>query len=84
MSFDGSSKTEKHGGFGSCALISWKLPEWSIVMAAGDYLPSTTVNLAEYAGMNRDAQAPLDHQVTDLIIVGDSRLAIQQAMGVIA
>ena len=34
--------------------------------------------------MNRDAQAALDHQVADLIIVGYSRLAIQQAMGVIA
>ena len=34
--------------------------------------------------MNRGAQAALDHPVTDLVIVGDSSLAIQQAMGVIA
>ena len=53
-------------------------------MVASDYLPSTTVNLAENAGMNRGAQASLNHQVTDLIIVGELRLAIQQAMGVIA
>ena len=69
MSFDGSSKTAKHGVFGGCAQISWKLSEWSIVMAASDYIPSTIVNLAEYAGMHRGAQAALDHQVTDLTIV---------------
>ena len=27
MSFDGSSKTAKHGGFGSCAWKLWRLPE---------------------------------------------------------
>ena len=53
-------------------------------MAAGNYLPSTKVNLAKYAGMNRGAQVALVHQGADLIIVGDSRLAIQQAMGAIA
>ena len=42
-------------------------------MAASDYLPSTIVNLAEYAGMNQGSQAALDHQVADPIIVGDSR-----------
>ncbi|GMF42806.1 unnamed protein product [Phytophthora lilii] len=34
--------------------------------------------------MNNGVKAALDHGVTDLIIVGDSRLAIQQSMGVIA
>ena len=85
LSFDGSAKTEKHGGgYGSCSWILWKLPDWNIVIAANAYLETTTVNLAEYAGMNRGTQAALDNNVTDLIIVGDSRLAIQQSMGVIA
>ena len=70
MSFDGVSKTTKHGGFGCCAWILWKIPDWSIAMSASDYLPSTTVNLAGYAVINRGVQAALDHQVTDLIIVG--------------
>ena len=36
MSFDGSAKTTTHGGFGSCAWILWRLPEWTVVMAASN------------------------------------------------
>ncbi|POM70081.1 Hypothetical protein PHPALM_13545, partial [Phytophthora palmivora] len=78
------AKTEKHGGYGSCAWILWRLPEWTIVTAASAYLEATTVNLAEYAGMNNGVQAALEHTTEDLVIVGDSRLAIQQSLGVIA
>ena len=53
-------------------------------MAAIDNLSSTKVKLAEYSGMNRGAQTPLYHQVADPNIVRDSRLAIPQAMRVIA
>ncbi|GMF58203.1 unnamed protein product [Phytophthora fragariaefolia] len=84
LSFDGSAKTEKHGGHGSCSWILWKLPAWDIVIAASAYLPSTTVNSAEYIGMNNGVKSAIEHEVTNLIIVGDSRLAIQQSMGVIA
>ncbi|KAG2771583.1 hypothetical protein PC129_g16015 [Phytophthora cactorum] len=42
---------------------------------------STTVNIAEYASMNNGVLAALDKGVTDLIIVDDSWLAIQQSMG---
>ena len=51
--------------------------------AASAYLSTTTINLAEYTGMNWGIQAALDHNVTDLIIVVDSRLAIQQSVGLI-
>ncbi|OWY98159.1 hypothetical protein PHMEG_00031143 [Phytophthora megakarya] len=44
----------------------------------GDY-----VNMADYSGMNNGVQAALDIGATDLVIVGDSRLAIQQSQGVI-
>ena len=54
------------------------------MIAASAYLSTTTVNLEEYTGINWGTQAALDHNVTDLIIVGDSRIAIQQSMGVIA
>ncbi|KAE9266543.1 hypothetical protein PF001_g30435 [Phytophthora fragariae] len=84
LSFDGSAKTEKHGGYGSCSWILWKLPEWTIVIAASAYLETTTVNLTEYAGMNNGVSAALGLAITDLVIVGDSRLAIQQSLGVIA
>ncbi|KAG3142041.1 hypothetical protein PC128_g24877 [Phytophthora cactorum] len=52
MSFDGSSKTGKYGGYGSCSWILWRLPEWKIVIAANAYLSSTTINLAKYTGVN--------------------------------
>ncbi|POM71295.1 Hypothetical protein PHPALM_12154 [Phytophthora palmivora] len=84
LSFDGSAKTEKNGGYGSCSWILWHLPEWNIEIAVSAYLSSTTVNLAEYTGMNNGVKAAIDRGVTDLVIVGDSQLAIQQSMGVIA
>uniref|UniRef100_H3GYL0 Uncharacterized protein n=1 Tax=Phytophthora ramorum TaxID=164328 RepID=H3GYL0_PHYRM len=84
MSFDGSPKTETNGGYGSCSWILWKLPEWTVVTAASAYLETTTVNLAEYAGMNNGVSAALEHGAEDLVIVGDSRLAIQQSLGVMA
>ncbi|OWY91942.1 hypothetical protein PHMEG_00039247, partial [Phytophthora megakarya] len=81
VSFDGSAKTEKYGGYGSCSWIVWRLPDWTIVTAASAYLEATTVNMAEYSGMNNGVQAALDIGATDLVIVGDSRLAIQQSLG---
>ncbi|GMG17110.1 unnamed protein product [Phytophthora fragariaefolia] len=84
LSFDGSAKTEKNGGYGSCSWILWQLPAWDIEIAASAHLPSTTVNIAEYTGMNNGVVVALQRGVSDLIIVGDSRLAIQQSMGVIA
>ncbi|KAE9034111.1 hypothetical protein PR002_g8314 [Phytophthora rubi] len=84
VSFDGSAKTAKYGGYGSCSWIVWRFPEWSIVIAASAFLETTTVNIAEYTGMNNGVQAALKHGAEDLVIVGDSRLAIQQSLGVIA
>ncbi|GMF40027.1 unnamed protein product [Phytophthora fragariaefolia] len=84
LSFDGSAKMEKNGGYGSCSCILWKLPAGDIEIAACAHLPLTTVNIAEYTGMNNGVIAALRRGVSDLIIVGDSRLAIQQSMGVIA
>ncbi|OWZ13378.1 hypothetical protein PHMEG_00013305 [Phytophthora megakarya] len=55
------------------------------VTAASAYLEATTVSLTEYSGMNNGVQAALDIGATDLVIVGGSRLAIQQqSLGVIA
>ncbi|OWY99268.1 hypothetical protein PHMEG_00029757, partial [Phytophthora megakarya] len=84
VSFDGSAKTEKNGGYGSCAWVVWRLPEWTIVLAASAYLESTTVNVAEYTGMNNGVRAALELGADNLVVVGDSRLAIQQSLGVIA
>ena len=59
-------------------------PRWSIVMAASG-LPS--VNHSKSGGicrLNRGVQAALDHKLTDLIVEGDSSIAIEQAIVVIA
>ena len=48
------------------------------MIAASAYLSATTVNMEGYNGMKLGTQAELDHNVTDLIIAGDFRLAIQQ------
>ncbi|KAI9991068.1 hypothetical protein PInf_018689 [Phytophthora infestans] len=82
--FKNSATTAKYGGYDSCSWILWRLPNWDIEIAASAYLSSTTVNIAEYTGMNNGVLAAIDRGITDLIIVGDSRLAIQQSMGVIA
>ncbi|GMF59041.1 unnamed protein product [Phytophthora fragariaefolia] len=84
LSFHGSAKTTKNGGYGSCSWILWKLPFWDIEIAASAHLPSTTVNVALYTGMNNGVVAAIQRGVSDIIIVGDARLAIQQSMGVIA
>ncbi|GMF50558.1 unnamed protein product [Phytophthora fragariaefolia] len=76
LSFDGSAKTEKNGGYGSYSWILWRLPSWDIEIAASAHLPSTTVNIAEYTGMNNGVVAALQRGVSDLIIVVDSRLGI--------
>ncbi|GMF57192.1 unnamed protein product [Phytophthora fragariaefolia] len=81
LSFDGSAKTPKHGGYGSCAWILWRLPDWKIEIAASAYLENTTVNQAEYMGMNEGLRAAQAYGATDLVVVGDSRLAIQQSLG---
>ncbi|GMF15167.1 unnamed protein product [Phytophthora fragariaefolia] len=84
LSFGGSAKTPKHGGYGSCAWILWRPPDWKIEIAASAYLESTTANQAEYMGMNEGLRAAQTDGVTDLGVVGDPRLAIQQYLEVIA
>ncbi|GMF36262.1 unnamed protein product [Phytophthora fragariaefolia] len=84
LSFDGSANTEKYGGYDSSSWILWSLPSWDIVIAATAHLSSTTVNIAEYTGLNVGVMAALERGLTDLIIVGDSRLAIEQSMRVMA
>ncbi|KAG3035075.1 hypothetical protein PC121_g1769 [Phytophthora cactorum] len=84
VSFDESAKTEKYGGYDSCSWVLWSLPEWKIVIAANAYLLPTTVNVAEYTGISDSVKAAVTHGAEDLVIVSDSRLAIQQSLGVIA
>ncbi|OWZ16024.1 LOW QUALITY PROTEIN: hypothetical protein PHMEG_00010244 [Phytophthora megakarya] len=68
VSFDGSAKTDKNGGYGSCALVVWRLPEWTIVLAANAYLESTTVNVAGYIRMDRGVKAALELGADNLVV----------------
>lgn len=48
-SFEGSARVMRKGGV--CSAIMWKLPEWSIVAAAYEYMTDLTVNEAKYRGL---------------------------------
>ncbi|OWZ07004.1 hypothetical protein PHMEG_00020658 [Phytophthora megakarya] len=75
-----SAKIEKNGGYGSCSWILWKLPDWQIVIAASTYLETTTVNMAEYTGMNNEVQTALEYSAEDLVIVGVTRSDLEFLM----
>ncbi|OWZ10082.1 hypothetical protein PHMEG_00017118, partial [Phytophthora megakarya] len=71
VSFYGSAKTEKNGGYGGYSWVVWKLPECHIVIAVSAYLEVSTVNMAEYNGMNNGVLAALEHRAEHLVIVGE-------------
>ena len=54
-----------------------------IVIAASSQLSAAKVKITDYTRMNWRTKAALDHDMTDLIIVGDSKLSILQSIGVI-
>ncbi|OWY90665.1 hypothetical protein PHMEG_00041112, partial [Phytophthora megakarya] len=56
---------------------------WEIVAATGHFLEKATVNEAEYAGLVKGMQLALNAGIQELVVVGDSRLAIKQLQGVI-
>ncbi|OWZ17003.1 LOW QUALITY PROTEIN: hypothetical protein PHMEG_0009120 [Phytophthora megakarya] len=71
-----AQRRRKTGGYGSCAYF--------IVTATNAHLESTKVNVAKYLGMNNRVEAALALGAEALVIVGDSKFAIQQSLGVIA
>ncbi|KAE9030663.1 hypothetical protein PR001_g11196 [Phytophthora rubi] len=81
LSFDGAAKTSTKQG--SCGCILWQLPEWTILDARGFILNGVTVNDAEYSGLLKGLGMALEHNIQDLVAVGDSRIVIQQVQGLI-
>ncbi|KAE9309316.1 hypothetical protein PR003_g20540 [Phytophthora rubi] len=81
LSFDGAAKTSTKQG--SCGCILWQLPEWTILDARGFILNGVTVNDAEYYGLLKGFGMALEHNIQDLVAVGDSRIVIQQVQGLI-
>ncbi|GMF36802.1 unnamed protein product [Phytophthora fragariaefolia] len=81
LSFDGAAKTLIRRG--SCGCILWQLPGWKVLEARGFILDDVSVNDAEYNGLLKGVQMALDRQVENLVVVGDSRIFIQQVHGLI-
>ena len=79
VSFDGGySRTHKQGG---SAAVLWKLPEWEVVYAGGTFVREVTNNETEYHALLWALKQALEHQITKLIVVGDSNLVIKQVTG---
>ncbi|GMF29829.1 unnamed protein product [Phytophthora lilii] len=68
-------------GSGGAACILWNLPSWEIIAAQGQRLEKATVNEAKYAGLIKGMLLALGAEVQELVVVSDSRLAIQQLQG---
>ncbi|GMF16759.1 unnamed protein product [Phytophthora fragariaefolia] len=81
LSFDGAAKTSTRRG--SCGCILWRLPGWKVLEARGFILDDVSVNDAEYNGLLKGAQMALNRQVENLVVVGDSRIVIQQVQGLV-
>ncbi|KAE8993020.1 hypothetical protein PR001_g20782 [Phytophthora rubi] len=81
LSFDGAAKTSTRQG--SCGCIIWELPGWDILAAHGFILKDVTVNDAEYYGLLKGLPLASEREIRDLVVVGDSRIVIQQVQGLI-
>ncbi|KAE9287255.1 hypothetical protein PR003_g26096, partial [Phytophthora rubi] len=81
LSFDGAAKMSDRRGSAGCVL--WKLPSWDVIEARGFHFGDATVNEAEYHGLIEGAKMALARGISEIVIVGDSRIAIQQAQGLI-
>jgi ribonuclease HI len=81
LSFDGAAKTSTRQG--SCGCIVWKLPGWHALAAHGYILEDVTVNDAEYHGLLKGLDLMSEREIPDVGVVGDSRIVIQQAQGLI-
>ncbi|KAE8897485.1 hypothetical protein PF005_g20450 [Phytophthora fragariae] len=81
LSFDGAAKMSDRRGSAGCVL--WKLPSWDVIEAQGFHFEDATVNEAEYHGLIESVKMALARGISEIVIVGDSRIAIQQAQGLI-
>ncbi|KAE9316774.1 hypothetical protein PR003_g18641 [Phytophthora rubi] len=81
LSFDGAAKTSTRQG--SCGCIIWELPGWNILAAHGFILEDVTITDAEYYGLLKGLTLASERDIQDLVVVGDSRIVIQQVQGLI-
>ncbi|OWZ03833.1 LOW QUALITY PROTEIN: hypothetical protein PHMEG_00024370, partial [Phytophthora megakarya] len=81
LSFDGAAKTSTRKG--SCGFVLWQVPEWKVLDARGYILDGVTVNDAEHFGLLKGLAMALERGIQDIVVVGDSRIVIQQVQGLI-
>ncbi|KAJ0391181.1 hypothetical protein P43SY_010465 [Pythium insidiosum] len=81
ITFDGAAKLKTRRG--SASYIIWRLPGWFPLEASGFTLENVTVNEAEYEGMLRGLARARELGIRDVVVVGDSRIAVQQCQGTI-
>ncbi|GMF46216.1 unnamed protein product [Phytophthora fragariaefolia] len=81
LSFSGSANLDNFAEQGSCSWILWSLPTWNIVTAACSHLQSATTTIAKCTGLSKGIWSAIEHGVTDLIVVGDLQVAVQQSIG---
>ncbi|KAE9034195.1 hypothetical protein PR001_g9832 [Phytophthora rubi] len=81
LRFAGAAKMSDQRG--SAGYVLWKLPSWDVIEAEGFHFEDATVNEAEYHGLFEGAKMALARGISDIVIVVDSRIAIQQAQGLI-
>lgn len=79
VSFDGSANLKTNAG--SASFVVWQLPSWTPVYPAGLALTDVTVNKAEYCGLLSGLRHVLALGVTSVVVIGDSRLVIEQCQG---
>ena len=66
---------------GAYSCIIWELPPWNIIFSEGYYELNLTVNDSEYDGMIKCLEAAYSLGIRDLVLFGDSRIALHQATG---
>ncbi|OWZ12266.1 reverse transcriptase [Phytophthora megakarya] len=81
LSFDGAAKTSTRKG--SCGCILCQLPEFKVLDARGYILDRVTVNDAEYFGLLKGLAMALERGIQNIVVVGDSKIVIQQVQGLI-
>ncbi|OWZ12132.1 hypothetical protein PHMEG_00014752, partial [Phytophthora megakarya] len=59
------------------------LPEWKVMDARGYILDGVTTNDAEYFRLLKGLAMALERGIQDIVVVGDSRIVIQQVQGLI-
>ena len=79
VSFDGSARVKGKGG--AYSAIVWKLPDWTIAVAASKFATDLTVNEAEYRGLLLGFDLLAGQTRGRVIICGDSNLVIRQMRG---